>query len=313
MKFLGRLIYGLAVLMIGYTVYGFSAIDMQAKHVVKYGDEAIEAGEYEYFQKISEFYYGDAFEQKKITTSVGSFNLGFYVVNYQEQNVVMVIIDHLEGYVEKNRLRLEVTVKNLVDAEKEESTLELLIDNNLSKNWYLTTVDTKKVYEGQLEIQDIVDLKIYLIGEEPKKATGEEVQEERVDLLMYDHDETTGVFMTADYMNLYAKRTDADGKTLDAVTLEGLGIYASKGHSYAEFQSILWRNIIIYIIIVVAITYLLFFRGKDKFGKKKFRSFGSKKAPAAKDTKVIDAQGTIENFNSKALFTDDKDEPENKK
>lgn len=314
MKFIGRLVYGLLVLMIGYTVYGFSAIDMQSRHIVKYGDIAVGEGEYEYFQQISRYYYKDAHFSENITTPQGSFNLSFFVINYEKENYVMMLVDALEGYEEKHGLRYEFYFDNPTDDKADLVSYSINVDNNLSKKWYLTTLDAVKLYETQEALIDIVDVKLYLVGEEPKDK-----ETERVDTLLYDYDETAGSFLDKDYLDLYGKRVDTEGKALTTEALNAIGIYESKGHSYVEFQGLLWRNLGVYVVLVIIITYLLFFRNRDRFGNKKPFKFGPSrvvqpKASKAKSNVVVEKQPVVkENFNSKSLSEPVKEDNTEKK
>nr|WP_320666264.1 hypothetical protein [Paracholeplasma sp.] len=306
LKFLGRLFFGLAVLMIGYTVYGFSAIDMQSKHIVKYGDLAVEKGEYEYFQQISKYYYQDALLSEKVTTATGSFNLNMFVMSSGDYNSIVILIDHLTGYSEQDGLLLKVSLENLVETKDELEVVELFMDNTLSKKWYITTLDPNKIYEGQENFQDILDVELYLIGEKPEKG------EERIDTLLYDFDQTSGVFASKEYLDLNGVVFNDDDKALSSAELLDLGILESDGHSYAEFQGILWRNMGVYVVLVIIIAYLMFFRGRDRFGNKKISKYGPKPAPG-KQTKVVTQEPVKQNFNSKSLGEPEKQDKNDKK
>jgi hypothetical protein len=306
LKFLGRLFFGLAVLMIGYTVYGFSAIDMQSKHIVKYGDIAVEKGEYDYFQKISKYYYQDALFSENITTATGSFNLNMFVMSSGDYNSVVILIDHLTGYSEQDGLLLKVSLENLVETKDELEVVELFIDNTLSKKWYITTLDPSKIYENQKEVQDILDIELFLIGEKPEK------DQERIDMLLYDFDQTSGVFASKEYLDLNGVLYNDNDEKLSSAELLDLGILESKGHSFAEFQGILWRNMGVYVVLVIIIAYLMFFRGRDKFGNKKVSKYGPKPAPG-KQTKVVTQEPVKQNFNSKSLAEPEQQDKNEKK
>lgn len=306
LKFLGRLFFGLAVLMIGYTVYGFSAIDMQSKHIVKYGDLAVEKGEYEYFQQISKYYYQDALLSEKVTTATGSFNLNMFVMSSGDYNSVVILVDHLTGYSEQDGLLLKVSLENLVETKDELEVVELFIDNTLSKKWYITTLDPSKIYENQKEVQDILDIELFLIGEKPEK------DQERIDTLLYDFDQTSGVFASKEYLDLNGVLYNDNDEKLSSAELLDLGILESKGHSFAEFQGILWRNMGVYVVLVIIIAYLMFFRGRDKFGNKKVSKYGPKPV-LGKKTKVVTQEPVKQNFNSKSLAEPEQQDKNEKK
>lgn len=269
MKLLGRLFFGFLVAYIGLNVYALSNFDMQTAYVKKYGDEAVMASNQTFFKSLYDYYLddnlvevSDTYQETVLNESTNesevitySYNLYMFYGIAGGRNFVRVQMDSMSGYDYSRGI--EVTF--YLDGGNA-YTLSLY---DISKSFLFGAADLKKLYspDGESEFYyNILDVKVFALGQDSDGLLT------RVKLYDFDGD----MFLAKEDMQLAeALNTPLDPEAEDKTypTPESLGLLKGTTHNYfSEFQWTLWKNMGMYLVIVGFLTYLLFFRKKNKYG-----------------------------------------------
>lgn len=242
MKLLGRFVFGLLVLLAGMNVFLYSYVDMTMSYLLKYGNLAVKEDRSDAFFSSTYLYYS---EDMLIDTQIEGdydFRLVVYTGSNSRENQLQVRIENKEGLtLPQNyviRLFLEDDQKN-----------DIIFYDVSSKLWKASYIDMKSILKDQADYLSILDLQIIkieteIVDDEPTK----------VETILYDYD---GLILV--------DKADMDIIALSKVNspdmMRNLGYRQGVDHDFfGEYQFILWRNMAVFMVIVGAITYLLFFR-----------------------------------------------------
>jgi hypothetical protein len=241
MKFLGRFIFGLLVMVAGLNVFLFSYVDMTASYLLKYGNQAIEAESDTFFKSIYGYYDNDYLIDEDI---VGDYNfrLWAFVGSNTTENHIRIQIKNKDGLTLPENYFIRLTLEG-------DETIDILFQDTQSKYWHASSLNLKAFLAEQSEYLDIVDLQII----ESEEVTVDN-DTETVETILYDF--PGALLLASEDMDILALAEDNTEAQMLA-----LGYTKGTVHDFfKEYQYILWRNVTIFIVIVGLLTYLLFFR-----------------------------------------------------
>lgn len=241
MKFLGRFVFGLLVMLAGLNVFLYSYVDMTGGYLVKYGNEAIEEGSDLFFRSIYGYYSEDYLIDEDITGDY-DFRLWVFVGSNSTENHLRVQIEQPNGLDLPDNYFIRLI---LPDDEK----VDIYFQDTKSDLWHASSINLLALLSGQEAYIDILDLQII---ESEQVTTGEETQ--TVETILFDYSGT--LLLSKDNMDiLLLSKTNTEDQMLALGYIKGI-----EHDFFKEFQYILWRNVGIFVVIVSIITYLLFFR-----------------------------------------------------
>ncbi len=241
MKFLGKFVYGLLVMIIGLNVFLFSYVDMTSGYLLKYGNEAIEEGSDLFFRSIYSYYADDYLIDETIDGEY-DFRLWAFVGANTTENHLRIQIQNVEGLTlpEKYFIRLTLTGDETVDVYFQDTKSDL---------WHASSINLKKLLADQEDYLDIIDFQMI---ESEEVMVDDET--ETVETILYDFPGT--LLLSKDDMDvLKLTETNTDAQMLALGYIKGI-----EHDFFKEYQYILWRNVAIFLALVGLITYLLFFR-----------------------------------------------------
>jgi len=241
MKFLGRFVFGLLVMLAGLNVFLLSYVDMTAGYLLKYGNQAVEEDSDLFFRSIYTYYENDYLIDETI---VGDYDLRMivFVGSNTAENHMRVQIQNKAGLVLPDNHFIRLI---FADDEK----VDVYFQDTKSDTWHASSINLKALLKDQTDYVDIIDLK-WIMTEDVTVDNQTEV----VETVLYDFD---GALLLAkedmDIIKLTETNTEAQ--------MLALGYVRGTVHDFfGEFQYILWRNVAIFLVVVGLISYLLFFR-----------------------------------------------------
>lgn len=241
MKFLGRFIFGLLVMVAGLNVFLFSYVDMTASYLLKYGNQAIEAESDTFFKSIYGYYDNNYLIDEDIDGDY-DFRLWAFVGSNTTENHIRIQIENKAGLELPENYFIRLTLTG-------DETVDVLFQDTQSKYWHASSLNLKALLAEQESYIDIIDLQLIKTEE---VTTNDET--ETVETILYDYPDTL-LLAAADMDILALTENNTEAQML------ALGYTKGTVHDFfKEFQFILWRNIAIFIVIVGLLTYLLFFR-----------------------------------------------------
>lgn len=243
MKFLGRFIFGLLVMVAGLNVFLFSYVDMTASYLLKYGNQAIEQESDTFFRSIYGYYTQDYLIDEEIDAEY-DFRLWAFVGSNTTENHIRIQIQNKAGLTLPENYFIRLFFENDVK-------VDVYFQDTQSKYWHASSLNLKALLADQENYVDILDLQLI---ESELVTVGNET--ETVETILYDFDGT--VLLSKDDMDVL---TLAEENT--EAQMLALGYVKGTVHDFfKEYQYILWRNVAIFVVIVGLLTYLLFFRKK---------------------------------------------------
>lgn len=186
MKFLGRVLFGFVILIIGLNVYTQSRNYAYTKSIGLNGETAVNEGNYDYFRGLRGYYLiGDVINET-ITLEEISFNLHAFLQSNGDFNVMTVVVDHLEG-IDTQMLNIKVTGTG--------GNFEQQLVKIGEGNWFIQYIFLENLYVNQPDLRDdILDVSIWYV----------DAQDEETIVPLYDYDETQGPLLSAKASNLAA-------------------------------------------------------------------------------------------------------------
>lgn len=186
MKFLGRVLYGFVILIIGLNVFTQSRNYAYTKSIGLNGEKAVNEGNYDYFRGLRGYYLIDDVINETVTEQEISFNLHAFLQSNGDFNVLTVVVDDLEG-IDTQMLRIKITGTG--------GNFEQQLVKISDGNWFIQYVFLENLYANQPDLRDdILDLSIWHVPN-PNEDTI---------VSLYDYDETQGPLLTAKESNLAA-------------------------------------------------------------------------------------------------------------
>lgn len=192
MKFLGRVLFGFVVIIIGLNVFTQSRNFAYTKSIGLNGDTAITEGNYDYFKGLRGYYLTTDILNESVSTEDVSYNLHAFLQSNGDFNVMTVIVDNLEGIETSDGNDVQaLSIKVTGTGGSFEQQLVKIGKNN----WLIQYVFLENLYPGQPELRDdILDVAIWY---RPNVAEADIIP-------IYDYDETQGPLLTAQESNLAA-------------------------------------------------------------------------------------------------------------
>lgn len=241
MKFLGKFVFGLLVMLAGINVFLYSYVDMTGGYLLKYGNEAIEEGSDLFFRSIYGYYSEDYLIDEEITGDY-EFRLWVFVGSNTTENHLRVQIENQDGLALPDNYFIRLTLP-------EDETVDIYFQDTKSELWHASSINLKALLANQDAYIDILDFQLI---ESKQVTTGEET--ETVETILYDYSGT--LLLSKDNMDvILLTKTNSEAQMLALGYIKGI-----EHDFFKEFQYILWRNAGIFIVVVGLITYLLFFR-----------------------------------------------------
>ena len=186
MKFLGRVLFGFVILIIGLNVFTQSRNYAYTKSVGLNGDAAVNEGNYDYFRGLRGYYLIDDVINETINLEEISFNLHAFLQSNGDFNVMTVVVDHLEG-IDTQMLNIKVTGTG--------GNFEQQLVKLSEGNWFIQYIFLENLYVDQPDLRDdILDVSIWYV----------DTQDEETIVPLYDYDETQGPLLSAKASNLAA-------------------------------------------------------------------------------------------------------------
>ena len=186
MKFLGRVLYGFVILIIGLNVFTQTRNYAYTKSIGLNGETAVNEGNYDYFRGLRGYYLSDDVISEIITLEEISFNLHAFLQSNGDFNVLTVVVDDLEG--------LDTEMLNIKITDTGGNFEQQLVKIN-EGNWFIQYVFLENLYANQPDLRDdILDVSIWHVPN-PNEETI---------VPLYDYDETQGPLLTAKESNLAA-------------------------------------------------------------------------------------------------------------
>ncbi|MDY0210939.1 MAG: hypothetical protein RBQ91_06010 [Acholeplasma sp.] len=262
MKLVGRVFYGLLVAMLAFNIYGLSLFQMEYEAVDKYGSLAIEENDPSFFRNMFDYYEQEdllhVLETKDSESDI-AFQLYLFKGVSNKMDFVRVQLDSLEGFDYDKGFEISV----LLEGQTEWKNYKFVAhDKFYYLNLALNNLLNEKEPSGFI---DWIDFKINAIYTD--EVDGKKVELEK---LIYDFDQP--MVLTKAQMDVADKLytpIDPEAETPEYPTLESLLLVKSvKRNFFNEFSYILWRNMAIYAVGVVMLTYFVFFRKKLSMSKK---------------------------------------------
>lgn len=192
MKFLGRVLFGFVVIIIGLNVFTQSRNFAYTKSIGLNGDTAITEGNYDYFKGLRGYYLTTDILNETVSTEDMSYNLHAFLQSNGDFNVMTVIVDNLEGIETSDGNDVQaLSIKVTGTGGNFEQQLVKIGKNN----WLIQYVFLENLYPGQPKLRDdILDVAIWY---QPNVAEADIIP-------LYDYDETQGPLLTAQESNLAA-------------------------------------------------------------------------------------------------------------
>lgn len=241
MKFLGKFVFGLLVMLAGLNVFLYSYVDMTGGYLLKYGNEAIEEGSDLFFRSIYGYYSEDYLIDEEITGDY-EFRLWVFVGSNTTENHLRVQIENQDGLALPDNYFIRLTLP-------EDEIVDIYFQDTKSELWHASSINLKALLADQDAYIDILDFQLI---ESEQVTTGEET--ETVETILYDYSGT--LLLSKDNMDvILLTKTNSEAQMLALGYIKGI-----EHDFFKEFQYILWRNAGIFIVVVGLITYLLFFR-----------------------------------------------------
>lgn len=242
MKFIGRFVFGLLVVLAGMNIFLFSYVDMTMSYLLKYGNLAVEEDRSDAFFNSTYVYYSENLLINETITGDYDFRLVAFTGSNSSENQLQVRIENKNGL----EMPKDYTIRLFLEGDEKK---DIPFYDTASKLWKASYIDMKSILKDQKEYKDILDLQI--IEFKSVKTDGET---EKVETILYDYEGT--LLIDNEDMDIIGLSNE---NTPDMMRL--LGYRKGTVHDFfKEFQGILWRNMIIFMIIVGFITWLVFFR-----------------------------------------------------
>ncbi len=268
MKFLGRFVFGLLVMLAGLNVFLYSYVDMTGGYLLKYGNEAIKEDSDLFFRSIYGYYSENYLIDEQITGDY-NFRLWVFVGSNTTENHMRVQIENADGLILPDNYFIRLTLP-------EDETVDVYFQDTKSDLWHASSINLKALLADQEAYIDILDLQII---ESKQVTTGDET--ETVETILFDY--SGSLLLSKDNMDIILlTKTNTEAQMLALGYMKGI-----EHDFFKEFQYILWRNAGIFIVVVGLITYLLFFRKRGY----KTHSVINSKEPVIREnlnTKVIE-------------------------
>lgn len=268
MKFLGRFVFGLLVMLAGLNVFLYSYVDMTGGYLLKYGNEAIKEDSDLFFRSIYGYYSENYLIDEQITGDY-NFRLWVFVGSNTTENHMRVQIENADGLILPDNYFIRLTLP-------EDETVDVYFQDTKSDLWHASSINLKALLADQEAYIDILDLQII---ESKQVTTGDET--ETVETILFDY--SGSLLLSKDNMDIILlTKTNTEAQMLALGYMKGI-----EHDFFKEFQYILWRNAGIFIVVVGLITYLLFFRKRGY----KTHSVTDSKEPVIREnlnTKVIE-------------------------
>lgn len=275
MKFIGRFVFGLLVVLAGMNIFMFSYVDMTMSYLQKYGNLAVEENRSDAFFNSTYIYYQENLLIDETITGDYDFRVVAFVGSNSQENQLQVRIENKDGLEMPKDYTIRLFLEGDAELEIPFYEQDIPFYDTASKLWKASYIDMKAILKDQKDYRDIIDLQI--IKFEKVTVDGET---ETLETILYDFDGT--VLVESEDMDIIGL---SEVNTVDMMRLKGYR-RGSVHDFFQEFQMILWRNMIIFMVIVGFITYLLFFR---------------KRKSKAQGFIPVSNQPTKENLNVKAI------------
>ncbi len=258
MKVLGKAIYGVFLIFIGFQLYSCSSRGAYNRAMMSEGDKAFESNDYSLFKGIFEYHKEDSYIEKSIvledkdtrydiTNKDISFDIYVYLQSEKGKNHFTILLTNLE--MEEPNNTLDVTIKK--DGGK--SVLEKQLVQLTKENWYLQYFDFDTDVFDQLIISHKGPSNV-----EP--------------IILYDSKDEMEVFLNNDIHNMSEIIKEGTSLSENNIVKRESDPFKGKGLSVI-------LTLLVYLFVAGLVTYVLYFQ------KPKVNQGFKKEEPA----EVIDA------------------------